>query len=215
MAFPDDLLSNTPAKLLFKLVTETNTVICDVEPLEFASGSTVFKRDLDVGGVFISYQADSLTFVGNGAELLRNEFNAYELNAKCTLIIYWFKNSTRTYIEYPSRFDIAFNFYEVVKVGNFHFGIRVKAVNSSTQTKLDNRQDIEVDVTKLVSIGGVTISGYGANDVDLKKELNYPAMDVNYQAEMFKDLRCLIFMINYFSLTYSNKWFDDLSYLNL
>ena len=96
---------------------------------------------------------------------------------------------TIQYIEFPTRYDINFNFYESVKVGRFFFGVRVKAVNNSVQTKLDNRQDVDVDITKLVSIGGVAINGYGANDIDLKKKLYYSATNINYSAELNKNLQ--------------------------
>lgn len=182
--FTDDLISATPAKYLFKLVSETEEIICNPEPLEWASGSLQIKRDLEIGGVFSSFQMDSLTFVGNGAKMLNDLYTAYELNAKCTLIVYWWKKTTRTYIEFPTRFDINFNFYEVVKVGKFAFGIRVKAINNSTQTKLDNRQDVEVDITKRKSIGNFDIVGYGADDVNLKKELLFEQTNVNYLANI-------------------------------
>jgi hypothetical protein len=146
MAWPEDIQSNTPAKYLFKLVSATETVICNPEPLEWSSGSLTIKRDLENGGVFISFACDSLTFVGNGAELLKKLFTNAELNAQCTLIIYWWKSSTRAYVEFPTRFDINFNFYETVKIGKFNFGIRVKAVNNSVQTKFDNRHDIDIDI---------------------------------------------------------------------
>jgi hypothetical protein len=174
MAFPQDIQSNTPAKYLFKLVSGSETVICNPEPLEWASGSLNIERDLDIGGVFISFVCDSLTFVGNGAEFLKNLFINSELNAKCELHIYWWKSSTRAYVEFPNSFDINFNFYETVKVGKFAFGVRVKAVNNSIQTKLENRKDIDVDITKLVSIGDFTITDYPA----LKKGLYYAATNV-------------------------------------
>lgn len=183
MTWPNDIQSNTPAKYLFKLVSETNSIICSPEPLEWKSGSLEIKRDLESGGVFSTFQADSLTFVGNGAEFLKKLFEAYELNAKCTLIIYWWKFTTRSYVEFPSRFDINFNFYEKVKVGRFFFGIRVKAINSSTQTKLDNRQDIDVNLMNLVSIGNKPISDYSG----LKKTIHYDSTNVFYRSNLHKE----------------------------
>jgi len=193
--WPQNIVSGTPEKYQFKLVSVSDEIICNPEPMEWKSGTLEFKRDLENGGVFVSFVCDSLTFVGNGATFLRNLFDVYGLNAKCTLIISWWKNfdfttpaNGRQYIEFPTRYDINFNFYESVKVGRFFFGVRVKAVNNSVQTKLDNRQDVDVDITKLVSIGGVTINGYGANDVDLKKKLYYTATNINYGAELNKNM---------------------------
>jgi uncharacterized protein (TIGR02145 family) len=183
MAFPEDIVSITPEKYQFKLVqSDGSYIICNPEPLEWQSGSLEMKRDLDAGGVFVSFVCDSLTFVGNGADLLKDLFATYEINAKCTLIISWWKSTTRLYVEFPNRFDINFNFYETVKVGDFAFGVRVKAVNNSLQTKLDNRQDTDVDIIKLVSIGGFSITDYTA----LKKGLQFPGVDAQYFAHLAK-----------------------------
>lgn len=184
MTFPQTTATNTPEPYKFQLVSQLNgqTITCDPAPLEWASGTLEMNRDLSVGGVFSTFHLDSLTFIGNGATMLNDLFNAYELNAECTLIVYWWKRSTRSYIEFPSRFDINFNFYEKVKIGRFVFGVRVKAINSSIQTKLDNRSDIDVDLTKLVSIGGVALTDYSG----LKKGLNYLATDVKNYARLAK-----------------------------
>ena len=96
--FLDDITSATPAKYIFKLESETETILCNPEPLEWASGSMHFKRDLEVGGVFSMFQLESLTFVGNGAKMLNDLFVISEVNAKCTLRIYWWKKSNRTYV---------------------------------------------------------------------------------------------------------------------
>lgn len=178
MQFPQNTVSATPARYLFKLVSTSGELICNPEPLDWDSGMLEFKRDLNVGGVFSSFQLDSLTFVGNGAKLLKELWDADEFNAKCDLVVYYFDELTRTYIEFPSRFNINFNFYETVKVGKFAFGIKVKAINSSTQTKLDNRDDISIDISKLVSIGGFNIVDYEAlTGTPLKKYLNYDAVN--------------------------------------
>ena len=188
MTFPQTTATNTPEPYKFQLTSQLNgqTIVCDPAPLEWASGTLEMNRDLSIGGVFSTFHLDSLTFVGNGATMLNDLFNAYELNASCTLIVYWWKWSTRSYVEFPSRFDINFNFYERVKIGKFVFGVRVKAINSSIQTKLDNRSDIDVDLTKLISIGGVALADYSP----LKKGLNYDATNV----------------FNYAQYTQSGRW---------
>jgi len=184
--WPYTIQSSSPDKYQFKLVSDTDSIICSPEPLEWKSGTIEMKRDLESGGVFSSFLVDSLTFVGNGANFLKALFAAKGVNAKCTLIIYYWKGfdtvpaNGRQYVEYPTRFDVNFNFYEIVKVGRFYFGVRVKVINSSTQTKLDNRQDIDVDITKTKTIGGVTVTDY----TDLKKELFFSATDVRFRARL-------------------------------
>jgi len=186
--FPQNTVSNTPSDYLFKLVSTSGELICNPEPLDWNSGTLEFKRDLNVGGVFSSFQLDSLTFVGNSAKLLKELWEADEFNAKCDLVVYYFDNQTREYIEFPSRFNINFNFYETVKVGKFAFGIKVKAINSSTQTKLDNRDDISIDISKLVSIGGFNIVDYDVlTGTPLKKYLNYDAVNEFNFASLKKD----------------------------
>ncbi len=195
--WPVNIQSNTPEDYQFKLISQSDEVICSPQPLEWKSGTLEFKRDLESGGIFVSFVCDSLTFVGNGAMFLRNLFDAYSVNAKCTLVISWWKNfdhdnptNSRQYIEFPTRYDINFNFYETVKVGRFFFGVRVKAVNNSVQTKLDNRQDVDVDISrvndngKITTIGGIEIDSYGMKDYLLKRLINYDATNVNYRAEL-------------------------------
>lgn len=182
MTWPNDTQSSTPARYQFKLISDTETIICDNPPLEWRSCALEIKRDIEAGGVFSTFHADSLTFIGNGGDLLTKLFGAYQVNAKCTLVVSWWKEfdfvtpaNGRQYIEFPSRFDINFVFFERVKIGRFYFGARIKAINSNTQTKLDNRQDVEVNLTGLTTIGGATIA-----DTLQKKKLYYAATSVFY-----------------------------------
>jgi len=160
MTWPSDIQSNTPPKYQFKLLSQSRNIICEPEPLEWAEGSISIKRSLEIGGVFSSFVSDSLTFVGNGAELLKELKESSSFNAECTLVISWYKESTRAYIEMPSRFKVNFSFFKIVKVLNFAFGVQIKAINSSTQTKLNNRKKDSIDITKLFSIGGYNIVDY-------------------------------------------------------
>lgn len=187
MTFPQTTASNTPEPYMFQLTSRLNgqTIVCDPAPIEWESGTLEMNRDLSLGGVFATFALSSLTFIGNGAAMLNDLFNAYELNAECTLVVYWWQRSTRSYVEFPSRFDINFNVYEKVKIGKFTFGVRVKAINSSIQTKLDSREDIEVDLTKLVTIGGLVLTDY----FPLKKRLNYDATNVQNYAHLYETSR--------------------------
>ncbi len=198
MTFPAEILSHTPKKIQFELMSDTDRIICDSEPINWKSGTLELKRDLEAGGVFVNYQQDSLTFVGNGAVFLRNLYDSFELTsrAKCTLIISYWKEfdlttpaNSRQYVEFPSRFEINFAFYETVKIGRFWFGVRVKAVNNSVQTKLDNRIDVDVDISKVIdakitTIGGIKIDSYGSDDNMLKKGIDFAATNIIYFSEL-------------------------------
>lgn len=178
MTFPTNILSATPAKYKFELRTETKTIVCDPEPLEWASGEVVVDRDLKVGGVFSLFQSDTLTFVGNGAKLLSELFATYELGAVCALHVFWWNSSLRVYKEFLNNFNIDFNFYRTVFVGKFGIGIMVKTANSSIKSKFENRKDIDVDLSKLVSIGETNILNFN----NLRKYLNYEATNISYSA---------------------------------
>lgn len=182
MTFPTNIVSATPAKYRFKLVSGGKSIICDPEPLEWNAGELIMERDLDVGGVFTSYRSDSLTFCGNGADFLEFLYTNYELGAQCTFHAYWWKGSIRDYVEFPTSFDIDFNFYEKVYVGQFGIGVRVKAVSNSLQTKLGNRKDVDVDLTKLVSVGDVNISDFPS----LKKNLYFEPTNISVFGHWYK-----------------------------
>ena len=176
MTFPA-LNSNTPKRYQFKLISANKTILCDPEPIEWSSGIIEFNRDLDVGGVFGSMALDTITFLGNGANLLKELYTAYEMNAVCTLVIYWWKKSIRDYVEFPNRYNINFNYYEIAQVNKSYFGVRVKAVNSSFHTNLTNREDVKVNTTSLLSIGNIAIADYYP---PFKKGLYYQAINDNY-----------------------------------
>jgi hypothetical protein len=186
MTFP--IQSATPPLYRFRLVTDTQNLICDPEPIEWASGQLEINRDLNIGGVFACFQLDSLTFTGNGAKLLSDLFALFEVNAKCDLVVEWFNYQLREYVEFPSRFNINFCFFERVKIGLQATGLRVKAVNSDVQTKLESRKDIDVDLTKLTSIGGVAIADYP----DLKKLMDYDPVNIFNFAELQLNQRFLL-----------------------
>jgi len=178
MTFPIE--STTPSLYRFRLVTDNRDIICNPEPLEWKSGQLEIKRDLKVGGVFSTFQLDSLTFIGNGGELLKELFGLFEVNAKCDLIVEWFDYSIREYVEFPSRFNINFSLYETVKVGRTVSGVKVKAINSSFQTLLDNRSGVDIDLKKLKSIGGKTIQDWPT----LLKILSYDQTNIFNFARM-------------------------------
>jgi len=49
--FPYNIQSSTPQKYQFKLVSDTDSIICSPEPIEWKSGTIEMKRDLESGGV--------------------------------------------------------------------------------------------------------------------------------------------------------------------
>ncbi len=180
--------SNTYPPYRFKLVNpETAQFVnlgVDSEPLEWASGIIELNRRIKVGGVFTSFAVSSLTFIKEGANFVRSIWTEKEFNGKCDLHVYWFKNSTRDYVEFPSSFALNFATCKPKKkIGKNAIGLNIEAINSDVLTKLDNRSDTDVDVTKTTTIGGVDIIDYGESGAgftyqDLRKNINFPAYTI-------------------------------------
>jgi len=191
MANNGDLVSNTLPMLRFKLINPDTEqfIILRHEPIEWADGQLELNRIIEVGGVFTSFLVDSLTFIKEGASFVRNIFNEKEINGRCNLEIAWFKLSTRTYINFPTTFSLNFATIKPnVKIGKNTIGLSVEAINSSEQTKFDNRRKTKVDLTKTIinnsgdvvgiSVGGVEIIPYQ----NLSKDINMPAFNINVYA---------------------------------
>jgi hypothetical protein len=188
MAYPYDIASNTPKKYKFVLKSSSGTVTCSKEPLEWKEGVLQVHRDLKAGGIFVSFQVQSLTFVGNGAAHLRNLFNTYQINATCDLYIYYFDEfSTRTYISFPGVFSAKFVSYKTVKVGKFAFGVNIEFVDTGFYSKFNDRKRVMIDLTRTESIGGMTLLDYdGFTD---NSKLKFPALTNSYYAKLLD--KCL------------------------
>lgn len=174
-------ISTTPPRYRFKLVSPDGTIILKNSPIEWKDSKLVMERRINSGGIFTNYSVDTLTFIKEGFNFIRDLFNSYELNAKCDLYVYEFNFETRLYEQFPSTFALNFSYYKLVRVGNtkIQAGVQIKAVNSSELTKFDNRKGIDVDLTKRVfnnseelvpvSIGGFQIVDWS----NLKKNINF------------------------------------------
>ena len=195
-SFLQEHASNTPAPYRFELFNPdtTESVILKTEPLEWATGVTEIRRDLKIAGIFTEFVVDSLTFVNEGANFIRNIWNDKEYNGACELIISWWKFTTQNYVEMPSRY--ALNFATIkprVKVGNMGIGVNVETVKKSELVKLENRRKKEVDLTKLKSVGGADIIDY----TSLKKNLNFPSFDILEMSEWVRSLSATQEIENY------------------
>jgi hypothetical protein len=177
-SFIFDKTSNTLPKYRFQLLnTLTNELLTlRTAPIEWKEGIIEIKRDIKVGGVFTSFVASSLTFIKEGRDFLNKIWEEKGFNGECELIISWKKFSTRSYVEMPTRFGLNFATAKPrVKVGKFGIGFLVDTQKSSTLVKLENRRGKEVDLTKLVSLGGFPIF----NDSSLMKRLlSFASADV-------------------------------------
>ena len=187
-SFIHDRTSNSLPKYRFQLFNpDTNELLTlRTAPIEWKEGTIEIKRDIQIGGVFTSFTVSSLTFIKEGRDFLNNIWLEKEINGQCELIVSWFKTSTRTYQEMPTRFGLNFATCKPrVKVGKFGIGFLIEAQKSSILVKLENRKDKTVDLTKRVlkngeyvinSMGGFEIKDYNA----LKTTLTFPAMNKRF-----------------------------------
>lgn len=180
MTYPAEIAANTLPKYRFKLVNPLTSESCilTTEPVEWESGTLEIERWIEVGGVFSKFSTGSLIFIKEGAKFIRDIWEEKEINGQCDLHIYWFKQSTRSYVEFPSSFALNFSTIKPrVKVGNISIGVGIEAINGNTMTKLKNRGKTVVDITKLVTSGGFTVLDYGEGIIHpLPKNINIPAL---------------------------------------
>lgn len=186
-----DKASATPAKYRFSLLNpDSNELIRltpDHPPIEWETGEIEVKRDINVGGVFNTFVIDSLTFIKEGAHFLRKIWNEKEINGRCYLIVEYFKNTTKSYVEMPSRFSLNFATAKpYVKVGNTSIGFEIEASKDDILVKLENRRNKDVDLAKtytrngepyIKSMGGAELKDYAS----LNKNVNFGAISVKDQ----------------------------------
>lgn len=152
--------STWPAPYQFTLISDRATVVCKPEPLEWNESIIKINRRFDEGGVFNMFMIDGLTFIGNGADHLTELFNDSEVNAECVLVVEYLNNDTMNYEEFPTRFSVKFHSYKIVKVGDHAVGVQVDLIQSSILQKFDDRKKVKLDLTKLQTLGGLTIAQF-------------------------------------------------------
>lgn len=197
-SFIAEKASNTPEKYRFKLFNpDTNQEqTLRVPPIEWESGTIQLDRDIDVGGVFVSFVVDSLTFIKEGAKFLRDIWNEKEINGRCDLIVSYLKLPQMEYQEMPSRFSLNFATCKpYVKVGNQSIGFLIEATKSDILVKLENRRDKDIDISKryitvdsegnnkeyIKTIGGAELLPYSESPyLPLKKNIAFDSIDVDF-----------------------------------
>jgi len=171
-------INDNMPKYLFTLISETGTIVCDNVPKEYDSLTIDLVRDIDYAGVFVEFKAGSLTFTGDAEKrLLRELWGERGLGANCELLIQYFDLAYRTYKSFSSNFVLDFNTYNEVLVSKSRNGIRINTEVTGKVRKLRDRKATKVDLTKRVSLGGLTML-----EIDhwtaFRKTLNFPAIEV-------------------------------------
>lgn len=171
MSFIHNIFSNTPKKYRFTLTNKAGTLLCECkkEPLEWKEGVLQIHRDIKKGGIFTTFQVDSLTFIGNAAKKLKDMFASDGVTSEVYLHIYYFDFLTRKYIEFPGSFQGVWTLYKIVKVGAFAFGVKMEFINSGMYQKLMDRSKMNVELHhNYNSVGGYTVLRDVNEVVDLK-----------------------------------------------
>jgi len=173
MTIQSQTASNTPPKYLVRLESSLGNIDLTTPPKEWEEGELEMDRDIKVGGVFSTFNVQSLTFYKEGADLINRLFAASEMNAQCTMRQYYLHKTTLQYIEFPTSYSLQFPTRKVVKSGDYAIGVQINAEKSGQEVKFDLRRKIDIDITKYTTIGGFEIVPYA----DLAKYLKYPEIN--------------------------------------
>ena len=172
MSWPNSLQSNTIEDYVFYFKSSFGVRRLDDAPLEWQDATLVFERFLDSGGVFSTFNISALTFINAEATYLNDLFKSDEINAECQLLVKWFNHDTQTLESFPTEYEFDFKTFKIVKIDDFGIGVNLSVRKNGLLQKLNNRADIDVDITKTESIGGFSIIDY----TDLKKWVRMPVI---------------------------------------
>lgn len=158
-------ISKTPNPLIFELISEEGNVTCLNIPKEYQSLAVALNRDMDASGVFIEFEAESLTFTGKPErDLLELLWVRKGITARCVLRIKYFDYITRSYKTYSDNFVLDFESYKKIKQIETVNATQLKTKNTSLREKLKDREKIKVDLSKLTSIEGFKIQDWAINN---------------------------------------------------
>jgi hypothetical protein len=130
MTIQSQTASNTPPKYLVRLESSLGNIDLTTPPKEWEEGELEMDRDIKVGGVFSTFNVQSLTFYKEGADLINRLFAASEMNAQCTMRQYYLHKTTLQYIEFPTSYSLQFPTRKVVKSGDYAIGVQINAEKS-------------------------------------------------------------------------------------
>ena len=167
--------SNTPSPVVFVLSGYGKTCNCKPLPLEWKECVREMSRDSKNGGLSNTLLVDSLTFVGTGANFLKDILIDKEANGECNLLIGFLKDMSYTY----STYKIDFTTYQKVKVSEKAIGYKFKCINTSATQKLLDRSKVNLNILSNETIGGMqlpdTLTG-------AKTKVRFPALKSSFAA---------------------------------
>ena len=167
--------SNTPSPVVFVLSGYGKTCNCKPLPLEWKECVREMSRDSKNGGLSNTLLVDSLTFVGTGAQFLKDILTANEATGECNLSIGFLKDMSYTY----STYKIDFTTYQKVKVGNKAIGYKFKCINTSATQKLLDRSKVNLNILSTETIGGMQLSD---NLTGALMKVKFPALYSSFAA---------------------------------
>jgi hypothetical protein len=174
--------TTTPSKyrfvLSFVLYSENGTLELVHAPLEWQEIELMIKRDDLTHGVYITAVVDTLTFIREGAELLKTLYAARGVFATCNLAIYYLDYTTREYVSMPSTYKLDFNTYRLTKLSKSTNGVQINALPDDTISKFRQRLNTPVNLNNLKGLSGFAITDY----TSLKKTITTPEITINKTA---------------------------------
>lgn len=172
-------------KYKFVLDTEIGVFILDEAPLEWAKMKVLLKRDPIYKGIFPEFILDKLTFIGVGKDKLKELFDTKGIFAKATLRVYYLSKTTFEYKKLPTDYKLDFNVYFFE-----NNQVKINALPLGILADLRLRENFEIDVTKLKSVGEFQIQDYE----NLKKFITFPEIKGYYIADFLDENYNLIFL---------------------
>lgn len=170
--------SDTPSKYRFVLSFVLHSEIGNLElkhaPLEWPDIELLMRRDKEMHGVHITAVVESVTFIKEGADLLKELYASKGLFSECSMYIYYLDHSTRTYVSLPTAYRLDFNTYKEVKLTKGINGVNISAIEDGTVSKFQQRKNTAVNLNNLKGLSGFTIADYSS----LKKTVNLPEMTI-------------------------------------
>lgn len=163
--------STTPDPFKFVLKSKGVSVTCNESPMGWDDGVMELNRRMDDGaGVVQTFVVENLTFIGNGAKFIKDEFEKYEGNTEMTLTVYELRPLSMDYVPFVNTYKLVFNSpYKTVKVGEFNIGVNIGLISSGAVAKYDDRKSVKLDLTKRESLGEMELTPF-------KEITGYPAL---------------------------------------
>jgi hypothetical protein len=141
--------SNTPKKFKYVLSSiDYGEKVLKFVPSGWDNSEITFLRDSVYKGVLTQFSTNELTFVKDGRDYIQTAYEAKGIDYEIEIKIYIEDSQTFAYSEYY-RGKIDLSTYKIDSIG-----VECKVINTGFQSRILNRDKIEVDLLNTKFIGG-------------------------------------------------------------